>query len=146
MTRAVKIGELARQTGLSIDAIRFYEKEGLLQHPPRSQGGYRLFSSGHVDTLLFIRQAQELGFSLNEIRELLILRDERLHACTHVRELLAQKLGAVREKLAELRALEELLRGALKKCDRKLQADGGPHKECCPVLDEIAQTGKIPPR
>jgi DNA-binding transcriptional MerR regulator len=142
MARALKIGELAKQTGLSIDTIRFYEKEGLLRHPLRTEGGFRLFSPDDFDRLLFIRKAQELGFSLNEIQELLVLREDRLHACTHVRDLLTQKLTAVREKIAELRSLEQTLRAALQKCNRELKANGRSHDKCCPVMEEIGRSAK----
>jgi DNA-binding transcriptional MerR regulator len=137
------LGDPRGRTGLSIDAIRFYERKGLLRHPPRTQGGFRLFSRDDIETLLFIRKAQELGFSLSEIGELLVLRDERLHACTHMRDLLAQKLAAVREKIAELQSLEETLQAGLRKCNRELKTDGGSHRDCCPVLDEISRPGRL---
>ena len=69
---AAKIGQIAQETGLSIDTIRFYEKQGLLKRSPRTEGGFRLFALSDIETLKFVRKAQELGFSLNEIRELLI--------------------------------------------------------------------------
>ena len=67
---AAKIGQVAQETGLSIDTIRFYEKQGLLKRSPRTEGGFRLFGISDIETLKFVRGAQELGFSLNEIREL----------------------------------------------------------------------------
>jgi len=138
MQPAVRIGELARQTGVSLDAIRFYEREGLLKHPPRSPGGYRLFNPGDLRTLQLIRKAQALGFSLSEIRELLLLRDERLHCCQQVRDLLSGKLSIVRAKIAELRSLEKNLRASLGKCQRELKTNRNAHKSRCPVLDEIS--------
>ena len=91
---AAKIGQVANATGLSIDTIRFYEKQGLLKRSPRTEGGFRLFGAGDIETLKFVRKAQELGFSLNQIRELLILRADHVPACSHVKELLDQKLTA----------------------------------------------------
>ncbi len=68
MSQAAKIGQVAHETGVSIDAIRFYEKQGLLRRSARTEGGFRLFGSDEIQTLKFVRKAQELGFSLNEIR------------------------------------------------------------------------------
>ncbi|MGH9662555.1 MAG: heavy metal-responsive transcriptional regulator [Bryobacteraceae bacterium] len=138
MAHALRIGELAHETGLSIDAIRFYEREGLVRHPPRSEGGFRLFGQDDSERLRFIRKAQDLGFSLGEIRELLALRHQNLHACADVRERLARKLAATREKLAELRSLERSLGRALRKCDQELETGGPLHRGNCPMLDEIA--------
>jgi DNA-binding transcriptional MerR regulator len=74
----IQIGRVSKQTGLSVDAIRFYEKQRLLERPPRTDGGLRLFNGRDIQRIHFIRRAQQLGFSLLEIRELLILqrRDE----------------------------------------------------------------------
>lgn len=139
VTRAARIGEAAKETGLSIDTIRFYEKEGLLQHSARTEGGFRLFGPGQIGALKFIRNAQELGFSLNEIRELLILQREHVPACSHVKELLEHKLAGLARKIEELRTLERTLKLALRKCVGGLKAADPSHKTCCPVLDEISR-------
>lgn len=139
MAKGVQIGRAAQQTGLSIDTIRFYEKEGLLVQPPRSEGGFRLYTSRSIEHLQFIRKAQELGFSLSEIRELTVIQDERTEACTHVRDLIEQRLKAVREKIQNLSTLEAHLEAALTKCSQALENDtAGPHHEHCPVLESIA--------
>ena len=134
---AAKIGQVAHETGLSIDTIRFYEKQGLLKRSPRTEGGFRLFGTGDIETLKFVRKAQELGFSLNEIRELLILRSDHVPACSHVKELLDQKLVGVEQKIRELQDLERSLKRALQKCKRELKIATAGHDECCPVIDEI---------
>ncbi len=139
MPQGLQIGALAKQAGLTVDAIRFYEKQGLLKRAPRSEGGFRLFGPGDLRSLKFIRKAQELGFSLQDIRELLLLQDERVEACGHVRELLEQKLTSVRRKIAELQKLETSLEGALGKCNRKLKRFGTVHEGCCPVLEELGR-------
>ncbi len=139
MTHAAKIGQVAHETGLSIDTIRFYEKQGLLKRSRRTEGGFRLFGSDDVQTLKFVRKAQELGFSLSEIRELLILRAEHVPACTHVKELLDQKLAAVEKKIRELEELRGSLRAALRKCKQGLNTTAPGHEECCPVLEEISR-------
>ncbi|MBI1786515.1 MAG: MerR family DNA-binding protein [Acidobacteria bacterium] len=129
-----------------MDAIRFYEKSGLLKRPPRTEGGFRLFRLEDVQDLKFIRRAQGLGFSLQEIRELLILRGERVEACEHVRELLEQKLASVRGKIEELKKLERSLEGSLRTCNRKLRQALAPHEGCCPVLEELGRaSGQSPP-
>jgi MerR family copper efflux transcriptional regulator len=142
MTRAAKIGQVARETGLTIDTIRFYEKQGLLKRSRRTEGGFRLFGSDDVQTLKFVRKAQELGFSLSEIRELLILRAEHVPACTHVKELLDQKLAAIEQKIDELEELRHSLRLALRKCKRGLNTTAPGHEECCPVLEEISRAAR----
>src|SRR5258708_16791023 len=112
VSRAARIGEVAEEAGISIDASRFYEKQGLLRRSPRTEGGFRLFGLSDIETLKFVRKAQELGFSLNEIRELLILRSDHVPACSHVKELLDQKLTAVKQKITELQSLERSLKRA----------------------------------
>jgi DNA-binding transcriptional MerR regulator len=144
VTQTARIGEAAQQTGLSIDAIRFYEREGLLKRSPRSEGGFRLFSPGDIQTLQFIRKSQAMGFSLAEIRELLLLRSEQVPACSHVKELLEQKLAGVRQKIQELEKLEQGLKKALRRCTRELKANRASHDGCCPVLEEISRAAGVP--
>src|SRR5260370_7278559 len=95
---AARIGQVAQETGISIDTIRFYEKQGLLKRSPRTEGGFRLFGLSDIETLKFVRKAQELGFSLNEIRELLILRSDHVPTCSHVKQLLHQTLPPFSQK------------------------------------------------
>jgi DNA-binding transcriptional MerR regulator len=137
----IQIGEISERTGLSIDAIRFYEKQRLLDRPARSEGGFRLFNVQDIGRIQFIRRAQQLGFSLPEIRELLILQRDEGEACSHVRDLLQAKLETIRNKIRELGILEEQLAKNLRKCDRKLRTSGDSHKCGCPVLEEIAHRG-----
>jgi DNA-binding transcriptional MerR regulator len=139
---ASKIGQVAQETGVSIDTIRFYEKQGLLERSPRTEGGFRLFGLSHIETLKFVRKAQELGFSLNEIRELLILRSDHVPSCSHVRELLDQKLTAVAQRITVLQSLERTLKRAIQKCRRELKAAATEHKECCPVIEEINRAAR----
>ncbi len=139
MTGSLKIGPAARLAGLSIDTIRFYQRQGLLEQPPRTAGGFRLFDSEQLDRLRFIRQAQDLGFSLTEIRELLILESRQTGACSHVQELLERKLAAVRGKLGDLRKLQAKLGKSLRKCRRELRNKTVAHGDRCPVLAEISR-------
>jgi DNA-binding transcriptional MerR regulator len=137
----IQIGKVSEQTGLSVDAIRFYEKQRLLEHPPRTEGGFRLFNTQDIQRIQFIRRAQRLGFSLPEIRELLVIERGEGGTCSHVRELLQTKVAQIHRKVEELRVLEGQLTKKLRKCERKLNACGDSHGSRCPVLDEIGRRG-----
>jgi DNA-binding transcriptional MerR regulator len=137
--QTLQIGQVAQKTGLSVDAIRFYEKEGLLPPPARTEGGYRLYQQHEVADLEFIQKAQQLGFSLNEIRELFSIQRHPQETCVHVRDLVAQKLVVVRSKIEELHALEAGLSAALKQCGKALR-QSAKHRDSCPVLQEITAT------
>jgi DNA-binding transcriptional MerR regulator len=146
VNQAVRIGEASKETGLSVNAIRFYEKEGLLKRSTRTEGGFRLFGQREIDSLKFVRRAQELGFSLQEIRELLFLQGDEIESCEHVRELLEEKVACVRGKIGELRKLERGLGHALRQCKRVLEDTGPTHKGGCPVLKELGTAKKAPRR
>jgi DNA-binding transcriptional MerR regulator len=136
---AARIGQVAQETGLSVDAIRFYEKQGLLECPPRTEGGFRLFGEREIHALRLIQNARGLGFSLEEIRELLLLQRDGVTVCEHVQELLEHKIAQVRGKIAELRALEKALNRTLQQCRRNLREKTKDHKTC-PVLRELDRT------
>lgn len=137
----IQIGKVSAQTGLSVDAIRFYEKQRLLERAPRTGGGFRLFSAEDIERIQFIRRAQQLGFSLPEIRELIVLQREDGAACSHVRDLLDAKIELIHVKIAELATLEQQLKKKLRKCERSLRVSADVHKGSCPVLEEIAIGG-----
>jgi DNA-binding transcriptional MerR regulator len=139
MSQNLQIGQVAQQTGLTPDAIRFYEKEELLPKALRSTGGFRLYGGEHVEQLRFIQKAQAIGFSLGEIRELLLIQDEKVEACSHVRDLIGQKLATVQQKMDELSQIEAQLKQALNKCDRALRKTSARHDHC-PVLEMIASS------
>lgn len=128
----MQIGMVAKKAGLTADAIRFYERTGLLPRAPRTPGGFRRYGEGDIEALEFVRRTQGLGFSLGEIRGLLALRNSRWQACAPVRNQLQGKLAEVHRKLADLRKLEHELRSALRSCDRELHKQH-PH---CPMLRE----------
>src|SRR5260221_2273863 len=139
----LQIGQVAQKTGLSVDAIRFYEKAGLSPRPARTEGGFRLYHQREVADLEFIQRAQQLGFSLREIRELFSIQRHPQEVCVHVRNLIDQKLAVVRAKIDELQTLEAGLAEALKQC-RKALRQPAKHQDSCPVLKEI--TAARPPR
>jgi DNA-binding transcriptional MerR regulator len=136
-SRKVYIGEIAKRAGLSVDTVRFYEKQDLLKSPPRSNTGYRLYGDDELRTLRFIIRSQQLGFSLQEIRQLLEIQLSPAGGCGKTSRLIEEKLGHVREKIKYLGEIERSLENALGKCSRKLKTlpRSAP---ICPVLDELA--------
>jgi len=131
---SMQIGRISKQAGVSIDAIRFYERNGLLVAPRRSEGGFRLYSSSHLATLQFIRNLQALGFSLKEIREFLSLRSDDLRACSAVQKMLDHKLRDIHAKRIALSELEAELKRVLIKCNSELKRPRGKKNGRCPVL------------
>ena len=135
----MQIGAVGKRIGLSVDAIRFYERNALLPLPPRTQGGFRQYDENDVETLGFIRRVQDLGFTLREIRDLLELRRSRLQPCAPVRHRLQEKLADVQRKLSDLQALEHELRIALQSCNKEMRKRSAH----CPILKE---TNKFKPQ
>ncbi|MGC1966461.1 MAG: heavy metal-responsive transcriptional regulator [Candidatus Acidiferrales bacterium] len=131
----MQIGIVAKKIGLSVDAIRFYERNGLLPRPPRTDGGFRRYGENDVDMLAFVRRVQGLGFKLSEIRGLLRLRGNRLQPCAPVRRRLQEKLADVQRRLSDLQKLEHELRLALRSCNRELRKRDAH----CPILREKNQ-------
>lgn len=135
----MQIGALSKQSGFSVDAIRFYERQRLLQSPRRSGGGFRLFDEEQLVALRFIKSAQELGFTLDEIRELLKIRSDSSKACPKMRVLLQTKLVSVENKITSLRTLRAELKSALGKCEEALINSPTAASAGCPALDGIAE-------
>lgn len=134
-------GQLAQRAQINLETVRFYEQEGLLSPPSRTASGYRKFAESAVDRLAFVKRAKALGFSLTEIRDLLVLQDERADACVEVRDLLRARLAIVRGKMAELRKLEAQLTSALRKCNQALKGQPPQHgPNLCPVLRQMSDS------
>ncbi len=125
------IGELARRAGVNRETVRYYERRKLLPRPARSLAGYRVFSDDAVDRLLFIRHAQALGFTLNEIRELLGLRLGERSSCDEARARAARKLSDVEAKIAALERMRSALAGLVAAC--KARRPTAP----CPILESL---------
>lgn len=107
----MKIGDLARATATKVETIRYYEKEGLLGAPARSAANYRLYERDHLERLSFIRRSRDLGFTLEQVRELLRLAEDRSAPCTDVDGIAARHVAAIDRKVADLLALRgELVR------------------------------------
>ena len=136
----MQIGAVAKKIGVSVDAIRFYERNALLPRAARTEGGFRQYSESDVETLAFIRRIQGLGFTLTEIQSLLELRRNPQHPCAPVRKQLEEKLVTVRSKLTDLRKLEHELKSALRNCDQELRR----HNAHCPILDETTKKSRGP--
>ena len=132
---ALRIGAVAAATGLTPDAVRYYERLGLLPRPARTGGRFRVYSSDAVVRLRFIRQAKQLGLELREIRELLTpANGRRREQCARVRATLARHLTDVDARLAELKAFRRTIHGALGDCDRALRRS---ENISCPVIDHL---------
>ena len=110
------IGALARQAGVNVETVRYYQRRGLVPEPVRPLGGIRNYAPEHVQRLRFIKRAQLLGFSLEEVADLLSLEDG-LH-CREVEEIAGQKLATVRERIAQLKTMEDALAALVGKCSR----------------------------
>lgn len=128
----LQIGGLSHHTGCKIETIRYYERIGLLRRPPRSAARYRLYSADDVRRLVFVRRARELGFTLEEVRTLLTLAAEHSKdTCGGVRQIAAGHLADVRAKIADLRAMENVLSDAVRRCDTNKPPG-------CPLIDALS--------
>ncbi len=114
----MRIGELAKTAGVTSDTIRYYEREGLLPSPQRTESGYRDYGPGVMEDLLFIKKAQALGLKLSDVREVLEISSGGKPPCEHVRATVSARLVEVEERLRELRALRATLRETLERVDR----------------------------
>ena len=126
----LRIGEVASRTGVSIDTLRYYEKRRLLGRAKRSSGGFRLFANDAVERVLFIKQAQELGFSLAEIGELLATGGAE--ECRKMRDLLQRKLTELDDRLKAMKSFRRVLAKHLAACEVELKQYG--ESACCPVV------------
>ena len=136
-SRALRIGELAAASGLTRDALRYYERQGLLPRSRRTVGGFREYDGTAVDRVRFIKQAQELGFSLKEIKELLALRVRPGTTCGDVRNRTAAKIANIDEKLRTLTAMKE----ALLRLNAACSGQGAVSD--CPILESLDSEKEI---
>jgi DNA-binding transcriptional MerR regulator len=129
---AIKIGDVARRARLSIDAVRFYEREGLLGRVRRSPAGQRQYDDETVRRLAFVRRATALGFSLAEVKSLLTLRVSARTPCERVRERALAKLTDIDKRIAELQAMRDALEKLAEDCAE-------PPSGRCPFLDALGR-------
>ena len=136
-TRPLRIGELAAASGLTRDALRYYERQGLLPRSRRTAGGYREYDGAAIDRVRFIKQAQAHGLTLREIRDLVSHQsDAGRTRCRHVRDLLARKLEQLETRRRELDDFCKTLQEYLEMCDRSLQARTVVD---CPVVENLGR-------
>lgn len=137
----LKIGELAKRTGTNAPTIRYYEEIGLLPRANRGEGGQRNYHGGDVRLLTFIRQCRDFGFSIEQVRALVALMQDRSRDCVEARDVAKEHLNAVRAKLSELRSLEAALASFVKSCEA--QCCGGPGADCV-ILQDLAEPKAAP--
>ncbi len=130
------IGDIAARSGVGVETVRFYERKGLLEKPARSSSGYRLYAQGAVSCIRFIRRAQELGFSLREIGELLQLRVDGRTTCRDVKRKAEEKVAEVDSRIADLARIRRALNALVQAC-----AGSGPTSEC-PILEALERPGR----
>jgi MerR family mercuric resistance operon transcriptional regulator len=129
----LSIGQVARRAGVGVETVRFYEREGLLEEPPRRESGYRQYPEQVVTRLHFIKRAQKLGFSLKEINELLLLRVDSHTSCEEVKQRTEAKIAEVERKMVELQRMRQALLQVASLCTGR-----GP-ASACPMLDALDQ-------
>jgi Hg(II)-responsive transcriptional regulator len=127
------IGKVAKRAGIGIETIRFYERQKLIDPPPRSAAGYRQYPESIVQRLRFIRRAKELGFSLKEIKELLTLQSDPQTTCSDITQRAEQKLADINKRINDL----EKMRGALKVLLAACSSNETSAE--CPILQAIAE-------
>lgn len=125
------IGQVAKQTGVTVETVRFYEKQGLIAAPQRSESGYRQYSQETVKRVRFIQNAKEVGFTLKDIGELLALRQEPGTSCTDIKLRATHKIDEVDQKIRDLKRIREALARLILKCSGR-----GPSSQC-PILEEL---------
>lgn len=131
----MKIGELAAATQTQVETIRYYEREGLLPHAPRSEGNYRIHGPEHVERLAFIRHCRSLDMTLDEIRVLLRFKDDPQAECGEVNAMLDEHIGHVAARIRELRQLEKHLKELREQCAGVRDAGS------CGILSRLTEEG-----
>jgi DNA-binding transcriptional MerR regulator len=129
----MRIGELADHVGVNPKTVRYYEQIGLIPPAPRTSGGYREYADTDAARLTFIKTAQRLGLSLEEVAEILRLRERGEPPCGYVRDVLNQQLGSIDKRIAELRALRSELRELRKAADAIPEVDGAT----CRIIEHV---------
>lgn len=129
--RIYTIGQAAREADVNIETFRYYERRGLVPEPPRSQGNYRLYPGETVRRVRFVKRAQELGFTLNEIGDLLALRESSEATCDDVRVQAVEKVRDIDEKIRSLKAMRQAISTLVNRCPGE-----GP-VDACPIIESL---------
>jgi MerR family transcriptional regulator, copper efflux regulator len=138
--RWLRIGEVSKQSGVGIEALRFYEKQGLLNHATRTRSGYRLYSEEVLERLEFIKRAQVLGFSLAEIAHIIKEKESGNSPCAEVREIVRSRLEVLDERMKEMRRYRKELAEALESWDAAQEIEGG----VCGLIESTAISHSLP--
>jgi Cu(I)-responsive transcriptional regulator len=138
MAQLLTIGAIADLTGTKVETIRYYERMGLLAAPARTSGNYRSYEPSHVARLSFIRRARDLGFSLDQVRELLGLADQKDRSCESVDTIAREHLAEVERKIADLKGLRRELDALISQCRHGTIAE-------CRILDALAPKRRATP-
>ena len=134
---SLTIGKAAHEAGVNIETIRFYERRGLIERPPKGEG-YRVYSPDHVARIRFIKEAQQIGFSLAEAKELLALRADPDADCSAVQQQAMTKQQEVRRKIEQLREIDAALETLIAACP------GQGALQCCSIIDALNHRPKVP--
>jgi Hg(II)-responsive transcriptional regulator len=130
----VKTGQLAAEAGVNFQTVRYYERRGLLAEPPRRESGYREYGQDSVQALRFIKRAQQLGFTLKEVEQLLHLASGGPDACDAAQAVANHRIADLDERIADLQAMRDSLARLAQTCER-------PHGQReCPLLHSLAPT------
>ncbi len=128
---SLKTGEVAEQAGVNVETLRFYEREGILPEPPRRASGYREYPPETVDLIRFIKRAQELGFSLREVKDLLSLRKVPRRASKKASRLVETKLNEIDDKIRDLKAIRGALNELNCACHQR-------ESSSCPIIETLS--------
>ena len=131
MADTLRTGQVAKAAGVSVETLRFYERRGVLKEPARRDSGYREYPAEAVQIVRFIKRAQGLGFTLEEIQDLLALREDDTRTCGEVRDAATIKIGEIEEKIRKLQAMKRALAVLVKSCV------GDISSRECPILDAL---------
>ncbi len=132
----LRIGQVAKAAGVHVETVRFYERQGLIQQPKKPAMAFRRYPMEIVERIRFIKHAQSLGFTLQEIQDLLSLRADSADACKAVQQCAQNKLAMVRDKIAALQRMETVLAELITTCDQDI-----PQNHLCPILEVLQQSG-----
>lgn len=130
----MRIGEVAKRVGISVETIRFYEKHGLIETAKRNESGYRIYGPKNVEQLFFIVRAKELGFTLKEIRDLLRLRFSPDASCAEIREQAERKIADIEERISALGEIKAALEELARRCP------GAGSLGQCPIIEALDKT------
>lgn len=130
MASYMSIGEVAKITGCNVETIRYYEREGVMPAPRRSQGGHRLYTRQLVERLNFVRRSRELGFSMEEIHELLGIVDRKQVSCEKVRDIAGSHIDDIARKIDDLQRMKETLQDLSRQCS-------GEDVPECPIIESL---------